>query len=63
MVEGEYSSEFYQRKYLEIFRYFCIVGQKVVTNNQLIILHEFIEKIKNIPNGDIYQLDFKLEDS
>jgi hypothetical protein len=40
------SSEYIERKYLQIFRLLCIIGNKVNTANQKLILDYFIKKLK-----------------
>ena len=37
--------EFYEKKYIEIFRAFCICGKEVNSGNQVIILNNFIDEI------------------
>ncbi len=39
------SHEFLQKKYIEIFRAFCICGDEVNSDNQVLILEKFIKKL------------------
>lgn len=39
--------EYFEKKYLEIFRLFCIVGQSVNTHNQKLILDHFIKVLRD----------------
>jgi hypothetical protein len=45
--------EFIQKKYLEIFRLFCIVGNTINTSNQIKILNHFIKELKK---NEIYSV-------
>jgi hypothetical protein len=54
--------EFFQKKYIDIFRSFCIVNGNVVTKNQLILLNRFIKQMRETPKGEIFQIQFKLKD-
>ncbi len=40
-------------------RAFCIVGDKVCSSNQGLILKSFIEKLESIPGAECYQLKFR----
>lgn len=37
---------FVEKKYLEIFRLFCIVGDNINTQNQINILNKFIKELR-----------------
>lgn len=49
---------FVEKKYIDIFRAFCIVDGKVLSNNQAIILHNFVEKLENHIEGHVYLIKF-----
>ena len=49
---------FLEKKYIDIFRAFCIVDGKVLSNNQAIILHNFVEKLENKIDGHVYMIKF-----
>jgi hypothetical protein len=37
--------EFHEKKYIEIFRAFCICGDEVNSDNQVLILNKFIKRL------------------
>lgn len=50
------SNEFFEKKYLEIFRAFCICGDEVNSDNQVLILNKFIKKIAENPENIIFEI-------
>lgn len=54
------NKEFIERKYIQIFRLFCISGQKVNTSNQKLILDYFIKPLRQ--QKSIFQVQLVEED-
>jgi len=50
---------FYEKKYLEIFRLFCIVGESINTSNQTKILVQFMKKLNS---DDTYRISITKKD-
>lgn len=50
------SNVFYEKKYLEIFRAFCICGDEVNSDNQVLILNKFIKKITQNQENQIFEI-------
>lgn len=47
---------FVEKKYLEIFRLFCIVGDNINTQNQINILNKFIRELRKTEVSSFYQI-------
>lgn len=47
---------FVEKKYLEIFRLFCIVGETINTQNQINILNKFIKELKKTDISNFYSI-------
>lgn len=47
--------EFHEKKFIEIFRAFCICGKEVYSENQVLILDKFIKVLPD-PKYEIYDI-------
>lgn len=63
MIDAKVHYIFKEKKYLEIFRKFCIVGGNVNTENQIKILNHFIRELRNKKNGGFYQISLSKKDN
>lgn len=50
------SHEFLEKKYIEIFRAFCICGDEVNSDNQVLILNRFIKRLSEDAEGMKYEI-------
>jgi hypothetical protein len=53
---------FYEKKYLEIFRLFCLVGDNINTSNQIRILTHFIKQLRTDDIRSLYQVTLTKKD-
>lgn len=53
-------SHYHEKKYLEIFRLFCIVGNTVNTHNQKLILDHFINVLRD--SRSLYEVQLLQQD-
>lgn len=56
MIRTETDHEFKEIKYLEVFRAFCICGKEVNSNNQVLILNNFIQQLPSENRGFKYKI-------
>jgi hypothetical protein len=63
MIDSKIHYIFKEKKYLEIFRKFCIVGGKVNTENQIKILNHFIKELRKKKQGPYYQVNLSKKDN
>jgi len=63
MIDSPMHYIFKEKKYLEIFRKFCIVGGRVNTENQIKILNHFIKELRIKKQGPYYQINLSKKDS
>lgn len=62
MINQKESFLFNEKKYLEIFRLFCIVGESINTSNQIKILTHFIKKLRTDDVRSLYQITLTKKD-
>lgn len=62
MINQKDNFMFYEKKYLEIFRLFCIVGESINTSNQVKILNHFIKQLRTDDVRALYQVTLSKKD-
>jgi hypothetical protein len=62
MINQKENFMFYEKKYLEIFRLFCIVGDNINTSNQIRILTHFIKQLRTDDIRSLYQVTITKKD-
>jgi hypothetical protein len=62
MIDRKFNYIFHEKKYIEIFRLFCIVGGKVNTENQIKVLNHFIKELRIKEQGPLYQINLSKKD-
>jgi hypothetical protein len=62
MMNQKDSFYFHEKKYLQIFRLFCIVGDNINTSNQIKILNHFIRELRTDDVRSLYQVTLTKKD-
>lgn len=62
MINQTKDYNFSEKKYLEIFRLFCIIGDNINTSNQIRILTYFIKQLRTDDIRALYQVTITKKD-
>ena len=62
MLLDKNKKEFCEKRYIEILRKFCICGETILSNNQVLILNNFIDKLSSSTEASVYLIELILKD-